>query len=129
MGGNTTGPRGTELCKRLVTDELWSTVQPLLPSFSSRPQGGGTAPTDARTVFTAVVFVLTSDCAWRHLPQTFGISQATAHRHFLAWTDAGLWHRLRQTMLTAGTGNDLDWALDIVSAALTRAGARRPDRS
>ncbi|MFE9650383.1 transposase [Streptomyces sp. NPDC006365] len=55
-------------------------VAPLLPSFNSRPQGGGTAPCDERAVFTAVVYVLTSGCAWRHLPETFGVSPATAHR-------------------------------------------------
>jgi hypothetical protein len=29
---------------------------------------------DERAVFTAVVYVLTSGCAWRHLPPTFGVS-------------------------------------------------------
>nr|WP_281180091.1 transposase [Nocardia amamiensis] len=38
-------------------------VEPLLPEFTARPQGGGTAPVDERAVFTAVVFVLTSGCA------------------------------------------------------------------
>ncbi|WP_425580521.1 transposase [Streptomyces iranensis] len=46
---------------------MWELVAPLLPSFAARPQGGGTAPCDARAVFTAVVYVLTSSCAWRHL--------------------------------------------------------------
>lgn len=63
---------------------------PLLPSFNSRPQGGGTAPLAERAVFTAAVYVLNSGCAWRHLPGTFGVSPATAHRRFTAWTEAGL---------------------------------------
>ncbi|MDQ0779871.1 transposase [Streptomyces aurantiacus] len=46
-------------------------VAPMLPSFKPRRQGGGTAPLDERAVFTAVVHVLTSGCAWRHLPPTF----------------------------------------------------------
>ncbi|MFJ5779771.1 transposase [Streptomyces sp. NPDC093094] len=58
---------GIGLSQRLVPDELWALVAPLLPSFASRPQGGGTAPCDERAVFTAVVYVLTSGCAWRHL--------------------------------------------------------------
>lgn len=53
-----------ELSKRLVPDELWTLAEPLLPEFTPRPQGGGTAPTDERVVFTAVVFVLTSGCAF-----------------------------------------------------------------
>ncbi|WP_035304633.1 transposase, partial [Actinokineospora inagensis] len=53
-----------ELSLRLVPDELWALVEPLIPGFVSRPQGGGTAPLDDRAVFTAIVFVVTSGCAW-----------------------------------------------------------------
>ncbi|MFJ8026088.1 transposase [Streptomyces sp. NPDC096311] len=59
---------GADLSKRLVPDELWELAAPLLPSFAAPPQGGGTAPCDERAVFTAVVYVLTSGCAGRHLP-------------------------------------------------------------
>ncbi|WP_107102848.1 transposase [Streptomyces torulosus] len=52
-----------DLSQRLVPDGLWELAAPLLPSFTSRPQGGGTAPLDERCVFTAVVYVLTSGCA------------------------------------------------------------------
>ncbi|MCJ1676279.1 transposase [Streptomyces sp. APSN-46.1] len=82
---------GADLSKRLVPDELWELAAPLLPSFAARPQGGGTAPCDERAVFTAVVYALTSGCAWRQLPPTFGTSPATAHRRFTVWTEAGLW--------------------------------------
>ncbi len=40
---------------------------PDLPFSRSRPQGGGTAPIDQRAVFTAIVYVLISGCAWRYL--------------------------------------------------------------
>ncbi|WP_162001802.1 transposase [Streptomyces violaceusniger] len=63
---------GADLSQRLVPDGLWVLVAPLLPSSTPRRQGGGTAPVDERAVFTAVVYVLTSGCAWRHLPPTFG---------------------------------------------------------
>jgi transposase len=36
------------LAKRLVSDELWAVVEPLLLRFRSRRQGGGTAPLDDR---------------------------------------------------------------------------------
>jgi hypothetical protein len=43
--------------------------------------------------------VLTTGCAWRHLPAEFGVSKATAHRRFVAWTQAGLWRRLHRAVL------------------------------
>ncbi|MEX2969699.1 transposase [Streptomyces sp. C184] len=82
---------GADLSKRLVPDELWELAAPLQPSFAARPQGGGTAPCDERAVFMAVVYALTSGCAWRQLPPTSGLSPATAHRRFTVWTEAGLW--------------------------------------
>ncbi|WP_406178970.1 transposase [Streptomyces canus] len=69
-----------DLSKRLVPGELWRVAAPLLPSFAARPQGGGTAPRDQRAVFTAVVYVLTSGCAGRHLPPTFGAASGGAGR-------------------------------------------------
>ncbi|MEU0169002.1 transposase [Streptomyces iakyrus] len=47
------------------------------------------APPGERAVFTAGVYVLTSGCAWHHLPPTFGMSSATAYRR-MAWTGVGL---------------------------------------
>ncbi len=41
-----------QLSLRLVPDELWELVQPHLPAFRPRPQGGGTAPLPDRQVFS-----------------------------------------------------------------------------
>lgn len=77
------------LSVRLVPDELWEIVESLLPEFTARRQGGGTAPVGQRAVFTAVVYVLTSGCAWRMLPDQFGVSVPTAHRRFTIWIGRG----------------------------------------
>ncbi len=113
---------GDQLSERLVPDGLWEIVEPLLPVFTPRPQGGGTAPRDQRAVFTAVVYVLTTGCAWRHLPPSFGIPPATAHRRFAAWTRAGVWSRLQQAVLDQlGARGDIDWSAAIADAASVRA--------
>jgi hypothetical protein len=36
---------------------------------------------------------LTSGCAWRYLPPSFGVTAATAHRRFTDWTKAGVRRR------------------------------------
>src|SRR3712207_8951233 len=61
------------LGQELVPDGLWAIVEPLLPPQRERPQGGGTRYVDDRAVFTAIVYVLTTGCAWRHLPAEFGV--------------------------------------------------------
>ena len=53
------------------------------------PPGGGSRHVEDRAVFTAVIYALTAGWAWRHLPAEFGVSQATAHRRCVAWTEAG----------------------------------------
>lgn len=107
---------------RLVPDELWDLVEPLIPQFSVRPQGGGTAAVDDRAVFTAVVFVLTSGCAWRHLPPSFGVSVPTAHRRFTAWADAGVFDNIHRRVLDElGAAGQLDWSAAILDAASVRA--------
>jgi transposase len=110
------------LAARLVPDDLWELAEPLLPRFETRRQGGGTAAIEDRAVFTAVVYVLTAGCAWRHLPEEFGVSVPTAHRRFHAWTRVGVWPRLHRAVLDAhGVAGDVDWSSVIVDAASLRA--------
>ncbi|MFJ2415472.1 transposase [Streptomyces brevispora] len=109
---------GADLSKRPVPDELGELVAPLLPSFAARPQAGGAAPRDERAVFTAVAYVLTSGCARRHLPPTFGTPSATAHRHFTVGTEVGLWRRLHRAVLDElGAQGEADRTSAIVYAA------------
>ncbi|MFK8843637.1 transposase [Streptomyces sp. Ac-502] len=84
------------LARRLVPDEMWAAAEPLLPALPPRPQGGGRAAADARQVMVAVVYVVTSGCAWQHLPSSFGISVPTAHRWFTRWSGTHLWQNLSE---------------------------------
>ncbi|WP_406603452.1 IS5 family transposase [Nocardia aurantia] len=107
---------------RLVPDELWELAEPLLPEFRARPQGGGVSPVDQRAVFTAVVYVLTSGCAWRMLPPSFGVTVPTAHRRFTVWTKAGVWRRLHRAVLDElGAAGLIDWSRAVVDGASMRA--------
>ena len=111
-----------QLSLRLVPDELWALAEPLIPKFRPRPQGGGTAPLDDRAVFTAIVHVLASGCAWRDLPPSFGVPFQTAHRRFGQWTRAGLWRRRHRAVLDElGARGELDWTSVIIDAASVRA--------
>ena len=65
-----------------VSDELWEVVSPLLPKQPR--QRTGRPRVDNRVVFRAVLFVLQTGIAWRHLPRELGCSEATAWRRFRA---------------------------------------------
>jgi transposase len=115
------------LAARLVPDEFWSLVEPLIPPFAPRPQGGGRAPAPPRAVFTAIVYVLTSGCPWRLLPRSFGVDYRTAHRRFAQWTSAGLWSRVHAAVLDElGPAREVEWSRAILTAASIRAGDRAP---
>ncbi len=105
-----------------VPDELWVVAEPLIPPQRVRPPGEGTAMADPRAVLAAVVSVLTTGCAWPPLPPGFGVSKATAHRRFAAWTHAGLcrrWHRAVLDQL--GAQGLVDWSRALVDTASVRA--------
>ncbi len=113
--------------ERFVLDGLWEITEPLIPVSPKRAQGGGIPRADNRQVFAAIVFVLTTGCAWRHLPPTFGVSYQTAHRRFTEWSDAGLWVKLHRAVLDRlGAAGEIDWSRAIVDAASLR--ARKGDR-
>lgn len=116
--------RISPLSRRLVPDELWSMVAPLIPSPKVRPQGGGRSRVGDRAVFVAVVFVLTSGCAWRRLPASFGIAVPTAYRRFVEWSGVQLWENVHEATVSAGSESSLvEWAKAIRDAAETRPAA------
>lgn len=110
------------LSRRLVPDELWAVVEPLIPEHAQREQGGGRQRVDDRAVFTAIVYVLTTGCAWRHLPPSFGVTVPTAHRRFSEWTRAALWPRVHQAVLDElGSEGMIDWSRAVLDGASLRA--------
>ncbi|MFE0177177.1 transposase [Streptomyces sp. NPDC059002] len=111
-----------QLSQRLVPDELWVLVEPLIPRIRARPQIAGTTPAEARAVFTAMVYVVTSGCAWQDLPPSFGVAFQAAQRRFWQWTEAGMWPRLHCAILDElGTQGQIDWSQAVVDAAIMRA--------
>lgn len=118
------------LSRRLVPDKLWALVEPLIQGFDARPQDGGTAPVDDRAVFTAIVFVLTSGCSWKLLPQSFGVTVPTAHRRFSEWTKALLWRRVHHAVLDElGSQGLIDWSRAVLDGASVREKKGISDRS
>ncbi|MGK5544046.1 IS5 family transposase [Streptomyces sp. URMC 127] len=106
----------------IVPDGLWEIAEPLIPPDWARPQGGGTANTPDQTLFTAIVYVLVSGCAWRALPPCFGVAKSTAHCRFLMWSRAGVWGRLHEAVLhRRGDAGLVDMTRAVLDSAHVRA--------
>ena len=53
--------------KKLIDDELWAIVEPLLPPHRPHPKGGRPF-VDDRAALTGIVFVLKTGIPWMSLP-------------------------------------------------------------
>ena len=98
------------MAKKLVTDELWEVIEPLLPEKPPKPKGGRPR-IDDRAALTGILFVLKSGIPWEMLPQEMGCgSGMTCWRRLKEWHEAGVWDRLRKTMLDhLGQTDEIGW--------------------
>src|SRR5437762_3713700 len=77
---------------RLVDDELWELIAPLLPPRPRRYRYPGRRRLDDRKVLNGILFVLTTGIAWQRLPQELGFGSGMT-----------CWRRLRRLRLRHAT--------------------------
>ncbi len=119
------------MSKPLVSDELWTMIEPLLPPAPPKPKGGRPRVPD-RACLAGIIFVLQSGIPWEMLPQELGCgSGMTCWRRLRDWQDAGVWERLHHVLLDRlGQADQLDWSRASVDSASVPAkkGALQPGR-
>src|ERR671934_1181983 len=81
-----------------VRDELWEVAEPLIPPVRT-PARQGQRPVPDRVAFNAIVFVLVTGIAWRHVPRQIGCSGVTAWRRLRDWQAAGVGGQLPPQLL------------------------------
>ncbi len=123
------------MAKPLLTDELWSAIEPLLPPEKPKPDGGRPA-VNHRAALTGILFVLRSGIPWEMLPQEMGCgSGMTCWRRLRDWQKAGVWHQVHRVLLDRlGSADRIDWSrASLDSASLPAPGGRenrpQPDGS
>ena len=123
------------MAKPLLDDALWELIEPVLPPYVAKPQGGR-PPLDNRRVLTGIVFVLKTGIPWEYLPQELGCgSGMTCWRRLRDWPQAGVWKSVHHILLNQLRAADrVDWSRAVVDSASVRAvggGAHRSqsDRS
>ncbi|MGI4748882.1 MAG: IS5 family transposase [Janthinobacterium lividum] len=110
----------------LVSDALWSIIEPLLPVARPRPQGGRPRVAD-RAALTEIRFVLRTGIQWEMLPLEMGCgSSITCWRRLRDWQEAGVWDALHRELLRRLRAADrIDWSpacMDSASLAAKRGG-------
>jgi transposase len=115
----------------IVSDELWSVVEPLLPPEPPKPKGGRPRLSD-RAALTGIIFVLRTGIPWELLPQEMGCgSGMTCWRRLRDWQQAGVWHQLHRVLLDRlGAQDGIDWSRASLDSTSVRAkkGAKPPAR-
>ena len=118
------------MAKQLVSDELWATLQPLIPPAPPRPKGGRPRIAD-RATLTGILFVLKTGIQWEWLPQEMGCgSGMTCWRRLRDWQQAGVWQRLQEEILQRLRHADrLDFSRASLDSAFVRAKGGAPKRA
>ncbi|WP_405462983.1 transposase [Streptomyces griseoaurantiacus] len=83
----------------IVSDELWSLIEPLLPEPPLKQVQGRPRVPD-RQAPCGILFVLHTGIQWEYLPQELGFgSGMTCWRRLAAWNEAGVWDQLHMVLL------------------------------
>jgi transposase len=122
------------MAREIVTDELWSLVEPILPPPKRRRfRYPGRRPVDNRRTLTGILFVLRTGIPWEDLPQEMGCGCGmTCWRRLRDWHEAGVWDDIHQVLLNKLREADkIDWSRAAVDSSSVRAvfGGRAPART
>lgn len=112
--------------KYVVSDELWSRIEPLIPARNNtHPRGGGRKPRNDRQVFDSILFVLRFGIQWNALNAAGLCPSSTVHDRFKKWRAEGFFHRLNAAGLLAESPLrtiDWSWVLEETVAPLSTSG-------
>ncbi|WTN15327.1 IS5 family transposase [Streptomyces canus] len=107
----------------IVPDELWDSLEPLLPKRPRRFRYPGRKPLPDREVLCGILYVLHTGIQWEHLPQELGFgSGMTCWRRLRDWNEAGVWQQLHEVLLAElNAAARLDWSRCVVDSSHVRA--------
>ena len=110
------------MAAKLVSDELWSVIEPLIPKHLPHPRGGR-PPVSDRMALTGILFVLKSGIPSEILPDEMGCgSGMTCWRRLRDWQSAGVWEKLHKTLLDQlRKAGWIDWSRATVDSSTVRA--------
>ncbi len=79
-----------------LTEAEWALIAPALPAPARLGRPRTTSP---RRVVEALLYILTTGCQWRALPQGEFPPRQTVQRYFYAWRDTGVWDAVNRLLV------------------------------
>src|SRR5262245_45487873 len=102
----------------VVSDELRSRVEPLLPEIERRFRYPGRKRLPDRQALQGILFVLYTGIAWRHLPPELGFGGSTCHRRMDEWQRAGVWERRHELLLAELRAvGEIEWSRAVADSS------------
>lgn len=108
----------------LVSDALWTRIEPLIPKHQSPTPKGGRPPVEDRAALEGILFVLKTGIPWEDLPPQFGCCGMSCWRRLRDWQAAGVWDAAHRALLDRlGSADKIAWeraCLDTASVPAKR---------
>ncbi len=92
--------------QKLLTDEQWLLIEPLLPEPRRRKDNRGRPWASNRACFEGILWILQTGAAWRFLPDEFP-SPSTCWRRLKQWEEEEVWLDAWRALLGALDGEGL----------------------
>src|SRR5215471_20836444 len=83
---------------RLLTDEQWSVLEPLLPEPKRRKDGRGRPWRSNRECFEGIIWIIRTGARWQDMPPPYP-SGVTCWRRLKQWEEQGAWRRAWEAVL------------------------------
>ncbi|MEW1569862.1 IS5 family transposase [Streptomyces sp. NPDC093509] len=111
----------------IVSAELWSLIEPLLPEPAPKLVEGRPRVPD-RQALCGILFVLHTGIQWEYLSQELGLgSGMTCWRRLAAWDEAGVWDQRQLVLLRKlRAAKQLDWSRAVIDSSHVRAARPGP---
>lgn len=107
--------------RRLISDDFWTRLSPILPGKEGDP---GRSGLDNRQFVEAVLYIARTGAPWRDLPSSFG-QWNSIYQRFARWQKNGVWERIFAEFSRGGDFNDVLVDSTCVRAHQHAAGAEK----
>jgi transposase len=118
------------MARKLLPDDLWDIIQPLLPPPPPAGPKGGRPRLSDRQPLTGILFVLRTGLPWEDLPAELGCGCGmSCWRRLRDWQADGTWARIHAELLARlHSAGKLGWSKCVIDSSSVRAvfGGPRP---